>query len=227
MRWAMSRTRRIKRRAAMSWRVLSKSGLPVSMQREHRAEAELIGRRLGAAEGRDDLGRSEDQSIVGDGREGDGRVARELLREIEARHANLRRLLLVFDQNDLGPEKAMHDALPVRFVERLRDAHPEVGARPQVCLLLAASVGTVSLDPGGERDALEVLERQHDAGLVGERRIGAEDALASTEATEDLRLPAGALRRHDRVGRPWLAAGCCRYAGRARRPRGCSCRAAR
>ena len=169
-------------------------------QGEHRAETELIGRRLRTAEGRDDLGRSEDQSLIGDGRERDGGIARELLCEIKAGHANLRRLLLVFDQNNLRPEKAMHDALPVRFVERLRDTHPEVSSTPKVCLLFAASVGTVTLDPGGESDALEVLERQHDAGLVGERRIGAEDALASPKPTEDLCLPARALHHTIALG---------------------------
>ena len=163
-------------------------------QREHRAEAELVGRWLCAAEGRDDLGRSEDQAIVSDGGEGDGGVARELLRQIEPRHANLRRLLLVLDQDDFRSKEAMHDALPVRLVERLRDAHPEVGAHTQVGLLFAASVGTVAFHPRGERDALEVLERQHDACLVRERRIGTEHAFAAAQPTEDLRLPAGALR---------------------------------
>jgi hypothetical protein len=160
---------------------------------EHRAEAELVGRGLSAAEGRDHLGCRVDEPIVVDGRERDGGVARHLLREIEAGNAHLGGLLLVFDQHDLGAQQAMHHTLAMHLLDRLRDAHPEVGADTEVGLLLAAPVDAVALDPGGERDALEVLERQHDAALVGEGLLGAEHAVAAAQATKDLRLPAGTL----------------------------------
>lgn len=87
----------------------------------------------------------------------------------------------------------MHDTLAVDLIDRPRDAHPEVRANAQVRLLLATRVEPVALDPRGERDALEVLERQHDAALIGEGLLGGEHALAAPEAAEDLGLPARAL----------------------------------
>ena len=167
--------------------------LPGEQQGEDGAEAELVGGGLGAAEGGDDLGGGELQALVGDGGEEDGGVARELLGEVEAGDPQLAGLGRVLHQDDLGPQEAVHHALLVGLVERVGEAHPQVGAGDEVGGLRAAGGGAVAVEPGGQRDAAEVLQRQHDAGFVGEGRVGAEDARAAAEAAEHLGLPAGAL----------------------------------
>jgi hypothetical protein len=189
----MSRTRRISRRCAMSWRVFSKRGLPVR-------RSASIAPRLNWSDAGSALENAVTTSGAAQTRRSSWMVVSEmvaslvsLLREVEAGDAHLRRLLLVLHEHDVGAQQAMHHALAVHLVEGLRDAHPQVGADAKVGLLLAACVWSVALDPGGQRDALEVLERQYDAGLVGERRVGGEHAFAATQAPEDLSLPPGAL----------------------------------
>ena len=160
---------------------------------EDGAQAELVGGRLRAAEGRDHLGGCEHQPLVSNRRERHGGVDRELLRKVEPSHADRGRLGAVLDQDDLGTKEPVHHALAMGLVERGGETDPEVSSRHQVGLLAALRPGTVLVDPGGEGDAAEVFERQDDARLVGERRVRAEDPLAATEAPQDLGLPARAL----------------------------------
>jgi hypothetical protein len=86
----------------------------------------------------------------------------------------------------------VHDALAVGLVEGLGDAHPQVGAGVQVGeASRLAAVGAVALEPGREGDAGEVLEGEHDAGLVEEGRVGAEDAVAAADAGRAPGPPSG------------------------------------
>jgi hypothetical protein len=159
-------------------------------QGEDGAEAELVGGRLGAAEGRDDLRRGHDQAVVRDDGDSDCGFGCELLGEVEPGDPNLSRLGTIFDEDDVRAEEPVNDTLTVCVLERLRETDPQVRARVQIRLHLAARVGSVALDPGGQRDPGEALEGEDDPGLVGEGRVCAEDPLAAAKAAEDLGLPA-------------------------------------
>jgi hypothetical protein len=78
---------------------------------------------------------------------------------------------VVDQQDDLGAQEAVDHALLVGLVERRGEAQPQVGAGVELGGLRAARELSGRAHDG-ERDAAEVLERQDDAGLVGEGRVG-------------------------------------------------------
>ncbi len=160
-------------------------------QPEQRAQRELVGERGRVREALRDLGRGPAQPLVVHRRQAHRLVAVELLGEVEAGHPQVGRLGLVLEQDALGPQQPVHDALRVRVLDGLGDAVEDRDAALEPAL--AGEGAVMALYPGGEGDAAEGLERQADAGLVEEGRIGVEDVRVLADAREDLRLPAAAL----------------------------------
>jgi len=161
-------------------------------QTEQRAEAELVRGRGGAAEGLEHLGRREAQALVGERGQRHGDPGLHLLGQVEAGDPQVGIVRLVLDQDHLGPQQAMHDALLVRGPHRVDQLEPEADAGLQVLQVLAPRQDLpVSLQPGRQGDAGEVLEGQHDARFVLEGGIGPQDVGAAPEAPEHLGFPAG------------------------------------
>jgi len=86
----------------------------------------------------------------------------------------------------------VNDPLLVRIADRLGDFQPDPDAALEVGeVLLLRQLRPVPLDPGGQRQALEVLQRQDDAGLVREGGIGMQDEARAAKAFQGLGLPVG------------------------------------
>lgn len=162
----MSRRRTTSRREVSSSRVLSNSGRPAtrSASRAPRLTGPTRARRWRSV---DHLGGGVAEALVGERRERDGRVGRELLGQVETGDADLRRGRAVLDQDDLGAEQPVDDALVVGVGDRGGDLELRPARTHRTAL--AQSRGPVPTRHAATDRSARSLSRTLRGGRSGQR----------------------------------------------------------